>query len=485
MAAAALSRSLDRERCRIELVESSEIRTVGVGEATIPALLAFNRVLGLDEGDFVRKTQATFKLAIHFVNWARLGHEYFHPFSSTYGVDFDLIPFHQYWLKLRSLGDATALGDYSMAAVAAQSGKFGLPTSDPHSVLSTYGYAYHFDAALYAQYLRVYAQARGVTRVDAKVVDVKLRGEDGFIEHVVTEGGAQLAADLFIDCSGFRGLLIEQALKSGYDDWSHWLPCDRAVATQCQYAGSEITPYTRATAHAAGWQWRIPLQHRIGAGYVYCSRHVSDDEAAHTLLANLDGPKLAEPWQLRFTAGHRRKFWNKNCVAIGLAAGFMEPLESTSIHLIQTAVTKLIAMFPDRDFDPLCVAEYNDKTRQEFEHIRDFLVLHYHATERDDAPLWRECRAMAIPDSLRHKMEHFRRYGRILCESSELFQDANWLAVYVGQHVMPQRYDPLVDHRDLNRVREQFATVRQLIRRAADSLPAHGELIARNFKAFR
>jgi tryptophan halogenase len=321
--------------------------------------------------------------------------------------------------------------------------------------------------------------------MDAKVVDVKLRGTDGFIEHVVIEGGAQLDADLFIDCSGFRGLLIEQALKCGYNDWSHWLPCDRAVATQCEYSGSEITPYTRATAHEAGWQWRIPLQHRIGAGYVYCSRYASDDEAAQTLLANLDGPKLADPWPLCFTAGHRKKFWSKNCVAVGLSAGFMEPLESTSIHLIQTAVTKLIAMFPERDFNPLLAEEYNERTRYEFEHIRDFLVLHYHATERDDSPLWRECRSMTIPDTLKQKMEHFRHDGRILCDSSELFQDSNWLSVYIGQHVMPKRYHALVDHRDLDEVRAQLTAVRQLIRGAANSLPPHSDVIARNFKAFR
>jgi tryptophan 7-halogenase len=485
MTAAALARSTNRERCRIELVESSEIRTVGVGEATIPALVSFNRALDIDEGDFVRKTQATFKLAIHFVNWARQGHVYYHPFSSTYGVDLDLLPFHQYWLKMRSLGDTTPLTDYSMAAVAARAGKFDLPSSDPRSVLSTYGYAYHFDAALYAAYLRTYAEARGVTRVDAKVTDVKLRGEDGFIDHVVLEDGRQLSADLFIDCSGFRGLLIEQALQAGYDDWSHWLPCDRAVATQCEYTSDEITPYTRATAHEAGWQWRIPLQHRIGTGYVYCSRHISDDEAAAKLLANLEGPKLADPWPLKFKAGHRKTFWSKNCVAIGLSAGFMEPLESTSIHLIQTAVTKLIALFPDRDFDPVLSEDYNRRTTEEFEHIRDFLVLHYHATMRDDSPLWRECRTMQIPESLQYKMEQFRHYGKIAVHGNELFQDSNWLAVFVGQFVTPKRYDPLVDHRNLDAIFAQLVRVKETIANAARAMPTHRELIMNKFKPFR
>ncbi|MBB6094871.1 tryptophan halogenase [Povalibacter uvarum] len=483
MSAAALSRVLRRDQCEIRLIESPDIRTVGVGEATIPPLLMFNRVLGLDEADFVRRTQATFKLAIHFVDWTHLGHEYFHPFVGSYGVDIDLIPMHQYWLKLRSLGDTTRLDEYSMAAVAAKRGKFDRPRSDPRSALSTYGYAYHFDAALYAAYLREYAEARGVQRIEGKVIDVKLRGEDGFIESVKLDGGPDVAGDLFIDCTGFRGLLIEQTLKSGYNDWSHWLPCDRAVATQCEYNGSEMTPYTRATAREAGWQWRIPLQHRIGTGYVYCSRYVSDDEATHTLLKNLDGAPIKDPWPLKFTAGHRRKFWNKNCVAVGLAAGFMEPLESTSIHLIQTAITKLLEMFPDRDCDPLVAEEYNKRTRIEFERIRDFLILHYYATERDDTPLWRHCRSMSIPDTLRYKMDHFRAYGRFVSEGYELFRESNWLAVYIGQHVFPRRYDPLVDQRNVDEMRQQLAAIRSVIGAAADSLPTHPEFIERNCRA--
>ncbi|HKE94063.1 MAG TPA: tryptophan halogenase family protein [Povalibacter sp.] len=483
MTAAALSRVLRPAQCEIRLVESAAIGTVGVGESTIPPLQLFNQVLGIDEVDFVRKTRATFKLGIRLADWAEIGREYFHPFIGSYGHDIDMIPLHHYWLKLRSLGDTRNLDDYSMAAVAAARGRFDRPRSDPRSALSTYGYAYHLDAALYATYLRAYAESRGVQRIEGRVVDVGLRSTDGFIEHVRLEGDLRLDADFFVDCSGFRGLLIEQALHSGYNDWSHWLPCDRAFAVQCEYAGSDITPYTLATARSAGWQWRIPLQHRIGNGYVYSSRFVSDEEAMRTLMGNLEGRALTEPLPLSFTAGHRRDFWSRNCVAIGLSAGFMEPLESTSIHLIQTGVTRLLEMFPDRDCDPLVAAEYNKRTQIEFERIRDFLILHYHATSRDDAPLWQYCRSMAVPETLQYKIDHFRHYGRFVSEGYELFRDSNWLAVYIGQNIVPQRFDPLVEHRDINAVRQQLAAIRNVISAAADSLPAHRDFIARHCRA--
>jgi tryptophan 7-halogenase len=483
MTAAALSRALGRSFCEIKLIESPDIRTVGVGEATIPPLRAFNRALGIDEVEFMRQTQATFKLAVHFVDWTRLGDSYFHPFFGSFGTDFDLVPLHQHWLRARSLGDTTSLEDYNLAAVAARKLRFDLPKSDPRSVMSTYGFAYHIDAGLYAAYLRTYAEARGVARLAAKVVDVQLRAVDGCIESVQLEGGARETADLFIDCSGFRGLLIEQALQSGYQDWSHWLPCDRAIAIQSAAAGSALTPYTRATARTAGWQWRIPLQHRVGTGHVYCSRFMSDDEATGTLLANLDGKPLIDPWPLRFTAGHRKRFWHKNCVAVGLAAGFMEPLESTSIHLIQTAITKLLEMFPDRDFDPVVSDEYNKRTRLEFERIRDFLILHYYAIERDDSPFWRECRAMRIPDTLAYKMDHFRRYGRFVSDGYELFQSPNWLAVYVGQHVMPERYDPLADSRKPEDSQQFLDGIRRAIAAASGAMPTHADFVAKYCRA--
>jgi len=482
MTAAALSRALGRF-CEIKLIESPDIRTVGVGEATIPPLRGFNAALGIDEVEFMRATQATFKLAVHFVDWTRLGDSYFHPFFGAFGTDFDLVPLHQHWLRQRSMGDTSSLEDYNLAAVAARKLKFEMPNADPRSILSTYGYAYHIDAGLYAAYLRKYAEARGVVRLAAKVVDVQLRSEDGFIEAVQLDDGVRESADLFIDCSGFRGLLIEQALKSGYQDWSHWLPCDRAVAIQCESGHAPLTPYTRATARAAGWQWRIPLQHRIGTGYVYCSRFVSDDEAVATLRANLDGKPLMEPWPLKFTAGHRNRFWHKNCVAVGLAAGFMEPLESTSIHLIQTAVTKLLEMFPDRDFDPLVSDEYNKRTRLEFERIRDFLILHYYAIERDDSPFWKECRAMQIPATLQYKMDHFRRYGRFVSDGYELFQPPNWLAVYVGQRVLPERYDPLADSRGADESRRFLEAIRRATSSASDAMPMHGDFVARYCRA--
>jgi tryptophan halogenase len=480
MAAAAFSRLLrehqaEPSKIAVQLVESEEIGTVGVGEATIPPLILFNQMLGVNEDEFIRETQGTFKLGIEFIDWTRPQHRYIHPFG-RYGADLASSAFHHYWLKLRSMGDPSDFGDYSLPVQAAALRRFDRPTTAAGSIMSTYSYAFHFDAGLYAKFLRRYAEARGVERIEGKVVDVTLRDGDGFVASITLADGRVVEGDLFVDCSGFRGLLIEEALKTGYEDWQKWLPCDRAMAVQSRGA-PDLTPFTRSTAKAAGWQWRIPLQHRVGNGYVYSSAHVGDDEAATTLLGGLDAEPVTDPRILKFTAGRRRQFWNRNVVALGLASGFMEPLESTSIHLVQTGITKLIQLFPDRTFSPVLRDEYNRLTHQEYEKIRDFLVLHYHANERPE-PLWRQVREMAIPDTLAHKMALFRETGRLANMGQDLFQEPSWLAVLIGQNVMPRDHDPLVDLMDPGVVERNLRAMRAAIRQAAEAMPSHRDFIA-------
>ena len=478
MAAAAFSKVLGRDYS-IRLIESEEIGTVGVGEATVPHLKLFNNVLEIDEIDFIKQTKGTFKLGIQFIDWGRLGDTYVHGFGSI-GHDYGLLPFHQYWLKLFQAGKAADIGAFSLNTVAAPLGKFMVSATDvpPTSPLANIAYAYHFDAGLYAKYLRGYAEARGVRRTEGKVVNTILRAADGFIEAVVLDSGERIDGELFIDCSGFRGLLIEQALQTGYADWTHWLPCDRAMAVPCENVGPP-TPYTRSTARTAGWQWRIPLQHRTGNGYVYSSSYISDDEVAATLLKNLDGRALAEPRLLKFTTGMRKKFWNKNCVAIGLASGFMEPLESTSIYLIQSGIARLLNLFPERDFSPLLIDRYNAQAIFEFERIRDFLILHYYATERNDTPFWNYCRTMAIPAQLENTIRLFRDSGRFFRDAEEMFAITSWVQVMLGQHIQPRKYHPVVDLMSDTQLSEFVGGVQNVIATCVDAMPMHEQFIAR------
>ena len=483
MAAAALAHTLKESGCAIQLVESEDIGTVGVGEATVPHLRAFNDSLRIDEVEFVRAVRGTFKLGIQFVDWARIGDRYVHGFG-TIGHDYRGLPFHQYWLKLHAQGKASDLGDYSLNTAAAPAGKFMSGATDVprKSPLSQVAYAYHFDAGLYAQYLRRYTEARGVKRVECEIVDVTLRGEDGFIESVTLKSGVRVAGELFIDCSGFRGLLIEQALKTGYEDWTRWLPCDRAVAVPSENQGA-ATPYTRSTARPAGWQWRIPLQHRTGNGYVYSSAHLGDDEAAATLLANLDGRALAEPRVLRFATGRRKKMWSRNCVALGLASGFLEPLESTSIYLIQSGIARLIQMLPDRNMNPVLQDRYNAEAAFEMERIRDFLILHYRATERRDSELWKYCGAMSIPESLELVIRLFRDSGRFYRNSDEMFALTSWVQVLIGQRIIPTGWHPLVDAVTGEELAGLGESVRGVIAGCVAAMPMHEQFIERCCKA--
>lgn len=469
---AALLSHLFQGLYRIQLIESEEIATIGVGEATIPAIKKFNDLLKLDEAEFMRTTQGTFKLAIQFNDWLRPGSSYFHGFG-VIGQDWEWLRCHHYWLKLNQLGEASDFANYSINTAAALQNKFVRSHPNmPESPLAHIAHAFHFDAGLYAQFLRRYSEARGVTRTEGKIVDVTLRPEDGFIESVKMENGAVIAADFFIDCSGFRGLLIEQALKTGYDDWTRWLPCDRALAVPC--ARSEnFTPYTKSTARPAGWQWRIPLQHRTGNGHVYSSAFMDEAEAEKILLANLDGAQLAEPNRIRFTAGKRKKLWNKNCVAIGLASGFVEPLESTALFMIQSSVVRLIRLFPDSGIDPANVAEFNRQSDFEYERIRDFIILHYKATERDDTPFWRHCRTMEIPATLQRKMDLFRANGRIFREDDELFSEESWIQVLLGQGVLPRGYDPLVDLKSTPQIVQFMSNIENTIAKCVAVMPTH------------
>jgi tryptophan halogenase len=480
MAAASLSRFLARLGCRIQLIESEQIGTIGVGEATIPPIMDFIRVLGIDENDVMARSKATFKLGIEFRDWTRPGHSYIHPFGQT-GYELDGIPFSAYWLKSFQQGKASPIEEYCLQSVAARLGRFMRPINAPNTPLARVTYALHMDASLFGAYLRGYAEHRGVQRTEGKVRQVTLR-PDGFIDHLMLESGERVEADLYIDCTGFRGVLIEEALGTGYEDWSRWLPCDRAVAVPCERTGP-LSSHTLAAAKTAGWQWRIPLQHRVGNGYVYSSSLISDAQAEEALLSSLEGPALARPLQLRFRTGRRKLFWNKNCLAIGLAAGFLEPLESTSIHLIQRGIAVFLKLFPDRSFSPADIHRYNKICTFEYERVRDFLLIHDCMTERDDSELWRHCRSITPPDSLAEKLDLFRSRGRIMREDTELFPEQSWLHVFLGQNVVPASYDPMADTLDPDVSQRNLDDIRAVTRRCAEIMPLHQDFIRQNCAA--
>jgi len=476
MVAKQLGKNLD-----ITLIESAAIGTVGVGEATIPPIQLFNNVLGIDENEFVKATQATFKLGIEFQNWGQVGDQYMHTFG-TIGKDVGMIQFYQYWLRAYKAGLASDLWDYSFNFQAAKAGKFSRLDKIPDSPLSGITYAFHFDAGLYAKYLGGLAKKSGVKRIEGKITKVNLRPEDGFIQSVTLENGDTVEGDLFVDCSGFRGLLIEEALETGYHDWSHWLPVDRAIAVPSQNVGTEVgssRPYTQSIAHGAGWQWRIPLQHRTGNGHVFSSKFMSEDEAASILMGNLEGEPLAEPRTIPFKTGMRKKFWNKNCVAIGLSSGFLEPLESTSIHIIQTSITKMMIMFPNKNFNSEDIDEYNRQATFDFERIRDFIILHYYATKRDDSAFWNHVRTMDIPPELQQKIDLFKTSGRIFRHRTDLFNDPAWLQVMYGQGITPADYHPIADALTDDQLGDYMANIKKIIDTNVVKLPSQSDFIKR------
>lgn len=476
MTAAGLSNKFKGLDIAIQLVESDVIGTVGVGEATLPHIRFFNKTLGIDERDFMRETRATFKLGIEFCDWGNLGDSYIHPFGD-YGEPINGIDFHHFWLRLLQNGHKTRLDDYSYPILAAESGKFRLPGANSLEIGSNFGYAYQFDSGLYAKLLRRYSETRGVVRTEGKAVNATQNAETGLVESIELEDGKLIKADLFIDCSGFRGVLIEQLLETGYEDWSEWLPCNRAVAVQCEAVGPSL-PYTRATARDAGWQWRIPLQHRTGNGYVYWNKYISDDQAAHQLMSTLEGPAITEPKQLFFKTGKRRKLWNKNVVAIGLSGGFLEPLESTSIHLIQEGITALIELFPDKSFQSSDADEYNRRMDLNFDRVRDFLLLHYVATQRDDTEMWRHFKNMTLPESLQEKIDAWTSRGYLLRYEQGVFLPPSWVAVMAGQNLTPKNYDMRVDQMELSEVVAKTDAIKRDSFTAVEKTPDHGSFLA-------
>lgn len=481
MAAAGLVSLVSPKLCRIRLIESEEIGTVGVGEATLPHIKNFNDTIGLDEAEVMRATRATFKLGIQFVGWGFEGSRYIHPFG-TYGRAASGSGFHHRLLRARESGWKSDIGEFSYAIVAARRNRFDFPEAERPTINSTYSYAYHLDASLYARELRRLAETRGVARTEGKVREVLQDGETGAIRSLILESGERIDGDFFIDCSGFPSLLLGSQLDVAWEDWSKWLPCDRAFAVPSERA-NELTPYTRSTVMDAGWSWRIPLQNRTGNGYVFSSDFIEEDAAAEALLANLDTRATGEPRLLRFKAGKRVKNWEKNCVALGLASGFLEPLESTSIYLIQIAIMHLLPLLPLRGHDPRLAEEFNRKINIEYDRIRDFLILHYHLTRRDDAEIWRYCRHMEVPDTLKAKMELFGHSAQIEQYRDGLFTLPSWLAVFLGQGLVPESHSPLADNGSLDRLIDDLDELRCEISDRVDEMPSHDRFVARYCEA--
>lgn len=470
MTAAALAGTLG-ETIDLTLVESDAIGTIGVGESTIPPIVLFNRLLGIDEAEFMRATQATFKLGIKFENWKDVGETYFHSFGTT-GKDHWSAGFQHFWLHGLTQGQQHSYDDYCLELKAALEGKFAHLPDDKMN------YAYQLDSGLYAAFLRKRAERDGAKRIEGRIAEVELDGASGDIAALRLDGDRRIEGDLFIDCTGFRALLIEGALHAGFDDWTHYLPCDSAIAVQTASVRPPV-PYTRAIAHDSGWQWRIPLQHRQGNGIVYCSRYLDKDAALERLFTTVEGERLVEPNFIRYTTGVRRKQWHRNCVAVGLSGGFMEPLESTSIHLIQRAVLRIIRMLPGGPVSERDIAEFNDQQFTDMEQIRDFLILHYKVTERRDSPFWRHCAALPMPDSLEQKIELFRETGRVFRKNEELFVENSWVQVMMGQGIMPQSYHPIATRLRADELDKFLTMLRESVAKTVAGLPDHQTYISR------
>jgi tryptophan halogenase len=471
MTASALAKLLP-SHADVHLVESEAIGIVGVGEATLPHIRHFNERLGIDEAHFMAATRATFKLGIEFRDWGKDGDSYIHPFG-TFGRSNQDVALHHYWTRLVREGKAPPpIGDFSLAVTMAYMNRFALPDPDPNKLESTFGYAYQFDATLYAPYLRRIAEGLGARRTEGRIVNVELNGESGNVEALVLESGERIDGDLFVDCSGFVSLLLGETLAEPFEDWSHWLLCDRAVAMPCR-TQTALTPYTGVIAMESGWRWRIPLQHRTGNGYVYSSKFISDDAARDELVGAVEGEPIAEPRILKFKAGRRRRSWVKNCVGIGLSSGFLEPLESTSIYLIQVAITSLVELFPEKQISPVDRNEFNRLVDYEYDRIRDFLILHYKQNERGGRRFWDRVRNMSVPDTLEEKIELFRRRGRVVKHREGIFLDGSWVGVFIGQGVVPESYDMRADMPSTDTLSRAMAKLRAEVRAAAEAMADH------------